>query len=120
MTAHVLTYRGREHEFGSAIGKLLRPGIRKRIEYAWSPNEKNRVASGDPWYHNREGARGFVWWGRPQWHDMGYFAVSKSTLESVGGQLTRRVSYSCVLPRSSLWPACESMVAEACMPHSSM
>lgn len=80
-----LTRSGREHEFGTALGNFLSPSFRERIEYDFSSKRKRRIMSGskttgDPQRHEYpNGSKGWIWWGRPQWHDMGYFAVSIAT-----------------------------------------
>ncbi|KAL7420717.1 hypothetical protein Q5752_004668 [Cryptotrichosporon argae] len=54
--------RGRETNFGTALSRVLH-----RRRAAGTVSE-----AGD---EMPEGAKGFVWWGRPLWHDMGYDAA---------------------------------------------
>lgn len=77
---------GREHEFGTALGGLIAPGARERVEYDWkhyvrrtSKRRSRAQIEGTGTSDRHEyphGSSGFVWWGRPMWDNMGYFAVS--------------------------------------------
>ncbi|KIR30948.1 hypothetical protein I309_00301 [Cryptococcus deuterogattii LA55] len=81
--------RGREINFGTAIGQLLHH--RRHTPHNATLNsstlvnpseERSYTASSTPPKSQQdiktwivEGAKGFIWWGRPMWHDMGYIAA---------------------------------------------
>ncbi|XAO22397.1 hypothetical protein I312_101167 [Cryptococcus bacillisporus CA1280] len=81
--------RGREINFGTAIGQLLHhrrhtphnatlnsstlvnpSEERSYTASSTPPNSKQDIKTGIV-----EGAKGFIWWGKPMWHDMGYMAA---------------------------------------------
>ncbi len=91
--------RGRETAFGTALGRLLhRRRVLPKSSSSASPSSKNQTKRGQDEKklglndstesenggktgdgEDRNGVvkkSGFVWWGKPMWHDLGYLAVS--------------------------------------------
>ena len=86
--------RGREISFGTAIGELLhhhrQPSSaleddlksREKPDHAAKEleggHERVGVGASDPIYKHDQGGskKGWLWWGKPMWHDLGYMAVS--------------------------------------------
>ncbi|EIW73039.1 hypothetical protein TREMEDRAFT_22078, partial [Tremella mesenterica DSM 1558] len=80
--------RGRETDFGTALGHLLHSRRRLTSHRASSSSEKTLSPGGTsespsptPEEQSKQdgempdGAKRFVWWGKPLWRDMGYIAA---------------------------------------------
>ncbi|WVQ87588.1 hypothetical protein IAS59_001314 [Cryptococcus gattii] len=81
--------RGREINFGTAIGQLLHhrrhTPHNATLDSSTLVNpseERSYTASSTPPNSKQDlktgivaGAKGFIWWGKPMWHDMGYIAA---------------------------------------------
>ncbi|KAK4683500.1 hypothetical protein P7C73_g6752, partial [Tremellales sp. Uapishka_1] len=70
--------RGRESNFGTALGKVLHH--RRRMNNSSSNSNdlsanSSRTNVEDEQNGPEGAAKGFVWWGKPMWHDLGYLAA---------------------------------------------
>ena len=89
--------RGRETDFGTALGSLLHSRRRLPCYKRTDPKDlghsrasrsssetrnENTVQNTDSAksiHESPAGAQGFLWWGKPLWHDLGYLAVRETS-----------------------------------------
>ncbi|ORY23280.1 hypothetical protein BCR39DRAFT_566903 [Naematelia encephala] len=75
---YVFSTLGRESQFGTALGELLHYHRNHPSGSSTSVNKEQSPERDDSIGHEVKvvlGASGWVWWGKPLWHDMGYLAA---------------------------------------------
>lgn len=111
-------HSGREMTFGTALGNLLHqrrhlpPNELKRLEQKFtSDSEGVPEKTSGPRMAMEKGkaAKGWIWWGKPMWHDLGYLAVCLLRYGWSKGELILmwiRLWYSCLLLQFFGYPQC--------------
>lgn len=86
---NLILFRGREMNLGTALGQLLHhhrnipsgphaiseksnDGMRSPSHDSVGMEAEKKIGSAEQLLN---GAKGWIWWGKPMWHDMGYLAV---------------------------------------------